>query len=68
MKIATRSSKLAIAQVQLLIDSLKDENLEFEIKKLITEGDKKVLMDRIYLIKLILYRILKIALYQKNLM
>ena len=41
MKIATRSSKLAIAQVQLLIDSLKDENLDFEIKKLITEGDKK---------------------------
>lgn len=41
MKIATRSSKLAIAQVQLLIDSLKDENLDFVIKKLITEGDKK---------------------------
>lgn len=41
MKIATRSSKLALAQVQLLIDSLKDKNLDFEMKKLITEGDKK---------------------------
>ena len=41
MKIATRSSKLALAQVHLLIDSLDDKNLDFEIKKLVTEGDKK---------------------------
>ena len=41
MKIATRSSKLALAQVHLLMDSLDDKNLDFEIKKLVTEGDKK---------------------------
>ena len=41
MRIATRSSKLALAQVQLLLDSLDDKNLDFEIKKLVTEGDKK---------------------------
>ena len=41
MKIATRSSKLALAQVQLLLNSLEDQNLDYEIKKLVTEGDKK---------------------------
>ena len=41
MKIATRSSKLALAQVKLLIDALGEKDLDFEIKTQITEGDKK---------------------------
>lgn len=41
MKIATRSSKLALAQVDLLIGALGNSELDFEIKTQITEGDKK---------------------------
>ena len=41
MKIATRSSKLALAQVQIFKDALNNQKLDFEIKTQITEGDRK---------------------------
>ena len=41
MKIATRSSKLALKQVEIFTNELKKLNLNFEIKKQLTEGDKK---------------------------
>ena len=41
MKIATRSSKLALKQVEIFTNQLKELGLNFEIKKQLTEGDKK---------------------------
>ena len=41
MKIATRSSKLALKQVEIFTNQLKKLDLNFEIKKQLTEGDKK---------------------------
>ena len=41
MKIATRSSKLALKQVEIFTNQLKELDLNFEIKKQLTEGDKK---------------------------
>ena len=41
MRIATRSSKLALKQVDIFTDQLKNLNINFEVKKQLTEGDKK---------------------------
>ena len=41
MRIATRSSKLALKQVDIFKNQLKNPNINFEVKKQITEGDKK---------------------------
>ena len=41
MRIATRSSKLALKQVDIFIDLYKTQEINFEIKKQITEGDRK---------------------------
>ena len=41
MRIATRSSKLALKQVDIFTDLFKTQKIQFEIKKQITEGDRK---------------------------
>lgn len=41
MKIATRSSKLALRQVEIFTNQLKNQDINFVIKKQLTEGDKK---------------------------
>ena len=41
MRIATRSSKLALKQVDIFKNELKNLNINFEVKKQLTEGDKK---------------------------
>ena len=41
MRIATRSSKLALKQVDIFKNQLKNLNINFEVKKQLTEGDKK---------------------------
>ena len=41
MRIATRSSKLALKQVDIFTNNFKTQDIDFEIKKQITEGDKK---------------------------
>ena len=41
MRIATRSSKLALKQVDIFKDLYKTQEINFEIKKQITEGDRK---------------------------
>ena len=41
MRIATRSSKLALRQVDIFTEHYKNQEINFEIKKQITEGDKK---------------------------
>ena len=41
MRIATRSSKLALRQVDIFTENYKNQEINFEIKKQITEGDKK---------------------------
>ena len=41
MRIATRSSKLALKQVDIFTDQLKNLNINFEVKEQLTEGDKK---------------------------
>ena len=41
MRIATRSSKLALKQVDIFTDQLKNLNRNFEVKEQLTEGDKK---------------------------
>ena len=41
MKIATRSSKLALRQVEIFKNQLKNQDINFVIKKQLTEGDKK---------------------------
>tara|TARA_B100001989_G_scaffold13988_1_gene8748 strand:+ start:3213 stop:4091 length:879 start_codon:yes stop_codon:yes gene_type:complete len=41
VRIATRSSKLALKQVDIFKNQLKNPNINFEVKKQITEGDKK---------------------------
>ena len=51
MKIATRSSKLALKQVEIITNQLKELGLNFEKKKQLTEGDKKVNKVRIFSIK-----------------
>ena len=41
MKIATRSSKLALRQVEIFTNQLKNQDINFVIKQQLTEGDKK---------------------------
>ena len=41
MRIATRSSKLALKQVDIFKDLYKNQEINFEIKTQITEGDRK---------------------------
>ena len=41
MRIATRSSKLALKQVDIFKDLYKTQEINFEIKTQITEGDRK---------------------------
>jgi len=41
VRIATRSSKLALKQVDIFKNELKNLNINFEVKKQLTEGDKK---------------------------
>ena len=41
MRIATRSSKLALKQVDIFTEQYKNQEINFEIKKQIPEGDKK---------------------------
>ena len=41
MRIATRSSKLALKQVDIFTEHYKNQEINFEIKKQITEGDRK---------------------------
>jgi hydroxymethylbilane synthase len=41
VRIATRSSKLALKQVDIFTDLFKTQKIQFEIKKQITEGDRK---------------------------
>ena len=41
MRIATRSSKLALRQVDIFTEHYKNQEINFEIKKQITQGDKK---------------------------
>ena len=41
MRIATRSSKLALKQVDIFKNQPKNLNINFEVKKQLTEGDKK---------------------------
>jgi len=41
VKIATRSSKLALRQVEIFTNQLKNQDINFVIKKQLTEGDKK---------------------------
>ena len=41
MKIATRSSKLALRQVEIFQENLNNPEIDYQVIKQITEGDKR---------------------------
>ena len=57
LKIATRSSKLALAQVEEFVSEYNIS--DYKIIKIKTEGDVKSSKERRFLIKLTLYQIFK---------